>query len=1095
MTERGRPRGSPVPAGQVSKPWAIDRSSLRTRVHAAIAISLHSLLALSAACTVVCELHAKDRSTSHPMVSALQADAPALGLGTPLKREIEGGGIHLFRLAIGAGQYVRVVVEQQGIDVVVALVAPNNDRLIEVDSPNGNRGPEPVSAIIERAGDYVVEVRAPNKNAPPGAYEIRLEAQREPSAADRTRATAERDFREAYKLVRQTAESRRTALEKFETLLPIFRELEDRKMEVLTLNTAALGYHVSGELTKALDYYNRALEISRLLGDMSNEAALLNNIGGVYDILGEPRKALSYYEQALPIWHSLNNKNGQGETLNNIGVIYLNLGELQKALEYFRQALPLRQAGLNRRREADTLDNIGVVYGALGDPPQALENLQRALELRRSVKDIQGEANTLHYLGFIYATLDERTKALDYYNTALPLRWSAGDRRGEGVTLNAIGEVYALSGDTQKALEQHQQALQILRAVGDRQQEARTLAHLGNVHALSKRSQEAIENFAESVAIFESLGAKRDEAWARQGLARGERDRGNFGEARRQIENTLAIVEAMRVQVSSRQLRASYLATKHNAYEFYTDLLMLMHRREPAAGHDAVAFQISERARARGFREMLAESGVDLRQGVDPALLERERALSQVLNAKAERLMRLLGQRNTAEQVAALKKEVSALENEYQQVQGDIRRRSPHYAAITQQTTLALSEVQQQLLDADTILLEYSLGTERSYLWAITQSSYKSYELPARERIEQSARRLYGLVRARSVKKKGESETQRRERIRRADSHLARAAAELGEMVLGPVAAELGGKRLAVVADGMLQYIPFAMLPVVNARGGAGYRPLIVKHEVVTLASASALAVQRRERAGRKMATRNIAVIADPVFDVSDPRVNSDVREQPPATDPHATRIVEHLSEGESKLRIPRLPYTRQEAERILSVMPAGANLKAVDFNAQRAAALGGELSEYRYIHFATHGYIDSEKPGLSAIVLSLVDERGQARDGFLRAQEIYNLQLPAELVVLSACQTGLGREIKGEGLVGLTRGFMYAGAPRVIVSLWSVSDRGTADLMGRLYAGMIKNGQRPAAALRSAQLEMWRQKGWSSPYYWAAFVQQGEWK
>jgi CHAT domain-containing protein len=289
----------------------------------------------------------------------------------------------------------------------------------------------------------------------------------------------------------------------------------------------------------------------------------------------------------------------------------------------------------------------------------------------------------------------------------------------------------------------------------------------------------------------------------------------------------------------------------------------------------------------------------------------------------------------------------------------------------------------------------------------------------------------------------------------------------------------------------MLQYIPFAMLPV----SGSAYQPLIVKHEIVTLASASALAVQRKERAGRKVAPRDIAVIADPVFDVADPRVNSGVREQPRVPDFYATRIVEHLSDGEAKLRIPRLPYTRQEADRILSVMPRGANLKAVDFNAQRAAALGGELREYRYIHFATHGYIDSEKPGLSAIVLSLVDERGQARDGFLRAQEIYNLQLPAELVVLSACQTGLGREIKGEGLVGLTRGFMYAGAPRVIVSLWSVSDRGTADLMGRLYAGMIKNGQRPAAALRSAQLEMWRQKSWRSPYYWAAFVQQGEWR
>lgn len=1030
-----------------------------------------------------------------PGVRAAQGDSSALALSVPLQREMKGGETHRFRLALVAGQYVRVVVEQQGIDVAIALVAPNGERQVEVDSPNGNRGPEPISAVVAQTGEYSVEVRAPNKNAAPGSYEIKLEALREPAPADRMRADAERDFREAQKLARQpTVDARRAALEKFETLIPIFRMLEDRPMQVLTLNTAALGYHATGELTKALDYYVQAVPLSRALGYLALEAALLNNIGGVYDILGEPQKAFDYYWQALPLWRSLNNASGQGDTLNNIGVIYFNLGEVQKALEYYQQALPLRQASGNKRREADTLDNIGIVYRILGDPPQAFDHLQRALELRREVKDVAGEANSLHYIGYTYAAIDEPVKALDYYERALPLRRTAGDRRGEAVTLNAAGEIYALRGEPDQALEHHQQALQLLRAVGDRRLEAVTEVLIGNIHALSERLPEAVENYRQSISVFESLGAKRDEAWARQALARAERALGNLSEARRQIETSITLVEAMRVQVSSRQMRASYLATKQNAYEFYTGLLMLMHQRDPAAGHDATAFQISERARARGFRELLAESGVDLRQGVDPALLERERDLSQVLNAKAERLMRLRGQRNTDEQVVALKREVSALENEYQQVQGDIRRRSPRYAAITQPSTLTLRDVQQQLLDRDTMLLEYSLGSERSYLWAIAQDSYKSYELPARDRIEQSARRLYGLVRARSVKKKNESEPHRRERIRRADSELTKAAAELGEIVLGPVVAELSTKRLAVVADGMLQYIPFAMLPVPNARGSA-YEPLIVKHEILTLASASVLAVQRKEQAGRKKAPRDIAVIADPVFDVADPRVNSGVREQPRVPDFYATRIVEHLSDGEAKLRIPRLPYTRQEAERILSVIPSGSNLKAVDFNAQRAAALGGELREYRYIHFATHGYIDSEKPGLSAIVLSLVDERGQARDGFLRAQEIYNLQLPAELVVLSACQTGLGREIKGEGLVGLTRGFMYAGAPRVIVSLWSVSDRGTADLMGRLYTGMIKNGQRPAAALRSAQLEMWRQKGWRSPYYWAAFVQQGEWR
>jgi CHAT domain-containing protein/Tfp pilus assembly protein PilF len=1016
-----------------------------------------------------------------------------------------GGETHLFRIAATADEYVRVVIVQQGIDVTVALLAPGGERLVEVDSPNGNRGPEPVSVLVAQTGEYSLEVRAPNKNAPAGSYEITLEARREPASADRMRVDAERDFREAYQLMRQTtAESRRAALEKLEAILPVFRTLEDRSMELLTLTVTGLGYQTSGELTKALDYYGQALAVSRLLAAVSTQAALLNNIGGVYDILGESKKALDHYGQALQLWHSLNNKNGQGDTLNNIGVIYFNLGELQTALEYYYQALPLRHADLNRRKEADTLDNIGVVYSALGEAQQALDHLQRALEMRRSTKDVLGEANSLHYIGYAYVRLDDTAKAFEYLDLALPLRRKAGDRRGEGVTLNATGEVYALMGQNDKALDYHQQALQLFRAVGDRRMEAVAIAQLGNVAALSARPQDAVANYNQAISIFESLGARRDEGWARQQLARVERDRGNFLEARRQIETALGVVEGLRAQVSSRQLRIAYLAAKQNIYEFYIDLLMLMHRRDPAAGHDAVAFQVSERGRARALLEMLAESGADIRQGVDPALLQRERELSQLLDAKAARLTRLLGQRTTAEQATALRKEMSALEADYQQVQGDIRRRSPRYAAITQPQPLGLREVQQQLLDRDTVLLEYSLGTERSYLWAVTQDSYRSYELPARAQIEQSARRLYELVRARSRRKKGETEQQRSERIRRADSELPEAATQLGELTLGPVAAELGTKRLAVVADGMLQYIPFAMLSVPSGRGklaNLNSRPLIVEHEIVSLPSASALAVQRKETAGRKIAPRNIAVIADPVFELTDQRVAI----QSPSAQPPTqlarydnTRMLKHLAgegTGGGPLHFPRLPYTRQEADRILSIMPLPSNLKATDFDARRMAALDAELRNYRYIHFATHGYLDTERPALSAIVLSLVDKQGQSQDGFLRVQEVYNMHLPAELVVLSACQTGLGTDVKGEGLVGLTRGFMYAGAPRVIVSLWSVSDRATADLMGRLYTGMIKRGQRPAAALRSAQLEMWRQQGWRSPYYWAAFVQQGEWR
>ena len=343
-------------------------------------------------------------------------------------------------------------------------------------------------------------------------------------------------------------------------------------------------------------------------------------------------------------------------------------------------------------------------------------------------------------------------------------------------------------------------------------------------------------------------------------------------------------------------------------------------------------------------------------------------------------------------------------------------------------------------------------------------------------------------------------------------------------MVLGPVAAQLKGKRLLIVSDGALQYIPFAALPSPD-EGGPGENarptPLVVEHEIVHLPSASVLAVLRLERVGRKEAPKFVAVLADPVFDRQDARIkpgggaagkHADQRtrgpeqdDQPPLPNPFSsdslseallTRSANDVGLLEAgAVYLPRLQYSRQEAESILATTPAGQGLKAVDFQASRTTATSPELAQYRVVHFATHGLIDSAHPELSGLVFSLVDERGRPQNGFLELQDIYNLNLPADLVVLSACETGLGKEVNGEGLIGLTRGFMYAGASRVVASLWKIDDVATADLMARFYRAMERDSKSPVAALRQAQIEMWQQKRWNSPYYWAAFQIQGEWR
>ena len=311
-------------------------------------------------------------------------------------------------------------------------------------------------------------------------------------------------------------------------------------------------------------------------------------------------------------------------------------------------------------------------------------------------------------------------------------------------------------------------------------------------------------------------------------------------------------------------------------------------------------------------------------------------------------------------------------------------------------------------------------------------------------------------------------------------------------MLLQPAASQLKGKRLLLVGDGVLQYVPFAALPAPNSAG----RLLVLDHEIINLPSASVMAVLRQETSGRQRAAKTLAVLADPVFQNNDPRINEGGKNAPAKSQPETQSTEAYRSAKESGLdSFVRLRFTRQEADEIAQFAPADKRLEALDFAASRANATSAALDQYQIVHFATHGLINNRHPELSGIVLSLVDEKGKPQNGFLRLYEIYNLKLSADLVVLSACQTAVGEEIRGEGLLGLTRGFMYAGAPRVVATLWQVDDRATSELMKRFYQKMLGEGLRPAAALKAAQVSMQTDKRWSSPHYWAAFTLQGEWK
>ena len=874
---------------------------------------------------------------------------------------------------------------------------------------------------------------------------------------------------------------RRKALEFFLQALPLRSEKDPVGLGT-TLNNIGLAYAAIGERAKALGYMEQAVTLMEKQGDRLKASTVLGNICFINNALSLYKKALDACNQGLKMKRDINDRSGQGITLNTLGTVYTNLGDYQNALDIFQQSRKIHQELGQREDVGIALNNMGLVYVAVGEYEKAIDFYTQALEVLRD--DYKHRTPTaLGNLGAAYAAMKDFRKALEFHLQVLPLKPESEDREGRAIALNNVANSYANLSDKQKALEYYTQALALHRSVGNLRLLATALRNIGTFHRDQGETAKALDYLNEARTITSTIGDRNGEANVLSQLAKLELSRGNLVEARRLIEDAITTIESLRVNLKSHQLRASFLASVRKYYEFDIDVLMRLHQQRPAEGFATAALQVSEKSRARSLLELLREARAEIRHGVDASLIEREDNLRRTIADRADQQTRLLSGKYTDEQATAAAKEIETLTTEYDQVQSRIRQTSPRYAALIEPLPIDVAAIQKQI-DDDTLLLEYALGDEKSFVWAVTPDSVKSFELPGRATVEQAAKRFYQLLTERGLAVSGETLAQRKQRLDQADAEYPKAAAELSRMLLGPVAAELKRKRLVIVSEGVLQYVPFSALPM-----PAG-QPLIVDHEIVTLPSASVLAVLREEFASRKSAGKTVAVFADPVFSASDSRLTqASTSETPPSIEAQRSAAESGLAD------LVRLRFSRQEAEEIARLSSDSRNLKALDFSANRSTATDAKLGDYRIVHFATHGLINNQNPDLSGVVLSLVDEQGRPQNGFLRLYDIYNLKLNADLVVLSACQTALGKEIRGEGLVGLTRGFMYAGAPRVVASFWRIDDRATADIMRRFYEAMLKDGLRQAAALRAAQLSMWREKRWQSPHYWAAFTIQGEWR
>jgi CHAT domain-containing protein len=571
---------------------------------------------------------------------------------------------------------------------------------------------------------------------------------------------------------------------------------------------------------------------------------------------------------------------------------------------------------------------------------------------------------------------------------------------------------------------------------------AETYLLLGRAYLTKKDYQNALKSYNSSLALYKTVDKVIEQGDAILGIASVERQRGNLTQAKTQVERALEIIESERAQSSNQEQQqnennndnenkfpevkpqatnyksyldlAKYLESKQNYYDFYIDLLVQLHNQQPKQGYDVLAYQASELSKSRSLRAIL------------------NRSINQ--NSQPE----------------------------------------SNYVELTK--IPALSEIQQQLLDDNTVLLQYSLGEERSYLWAVTKNSIQTYQLPKRSEIDTLSRKFIDLLKSPTYRlgTRGIAVAPGADVAKLPDI-----ANQLSDILLAPVAAKLGNKRLLVVTDGALQYVPFAALP--KSSKDKNIKPLLVDHEIIGLPSASLQTLLQRKPKTQKP-SKTLALLADPIFSRNDERVTLKNVSSP--TNPFNNLSTAPLFN--------RLPGTRKEASQISTLLPESEKLVKLDSSANYSTATSPEISKYRFIHFATHGVFDSGRPERSGVIFSSVNEKGEMQRSLLSTPDAFKLNLSSDLVVLSACTTALGKEIKGEGLIGITGGLMYAGSKSVVSSLWDVDDAGTAELMSKFYANMLKQKQPPSTALRNAQLYMWNSSEWQAPFYWAAFSIQG---
>jgi tetratricopeptide (TPR) repeat protein len=818
--------------------------------------------------------------------------------------------------------------------------------------------------------------------------------------------------------------------------------------QALKTNGMAAGY--LGDFNGSADAAERALTLYRKTGDVRYQGIVLGNLSEVYMQLGATERALSAAHGALQAAEDTADGQGIVFSRKSIADIHLARGELASALREYRETLVSLAATPYPMIEGETWDDLGIVYHRMADYQESLRAYATALTVWKKMASRVGEADTLINEAQTQLELRQTVAAARDFTAALTIAQADGLKSEETNALRGLGATYVAQGRLAQARHELLQSLALARATGEIGAQSYALRALGDIDFRNQEFPAARRNDEAALRLAREAADRDAEAATLAQLARVHAAAGDVAGAHGLIDQALAIIETQRGRIDDPSLRTSYFSAMRAYPDTQIDILMRLDAHHPGGRYALEALGAAEGARARTLQDMFAEKSLSVPRSLAPELSESLHAAEERLRTAAFQLDRVPA--SSAANRASLSLAFDVASHDLDEVRGRVRSANPRYADLVQPLVPKIDVMQRTLLDDDEAVLEYWLGSSASYVWILTRHTFRAVRLAPRETIDRLGGELSALLRT----PPGQLPAQGFEALAQADARAAgsvqASAGRLAAAIIGPDVLKGLPRKIAVIADGTLQSVPFALLPAGDGRA------LDATHDITYLPSITTLKWLRHSEGSRDRAP-SLAVFAAPIMDNA----------------------------------LAPLPYSSIEARAIAAFLPKDRVWLEVGADASRANALAADWGRYTIVHFATHAIVDVNRPEISGIVLSSRGSDGQREDGMLRMNDIYNLEMPVDLVVLSGCATAAGRGMDSEGVFSLSRAFFYAGAERVLASLWPVEDRATAAFMTEFYRALLVEHLSAASAIRVAQQRLARDSRWAAPYYWAGFVLQGD--